>query len=161
MDTIQINHALRHWKPHFKGTYAINHIPLVYTLDPPYAFVINLDAFPSGGSHWVALFCDEKGQQFYFDTAGLPPPEQLNRILDGNVIYSSNRMQSDCSSVCGEYCILFLASHFEHLTFPQMSRSNWLNNDLRVYKSVHEFFDIFPRKRTFPVVDEACIIANS
>ena len=163
MDTLQINHALRHWKPCFRGTFAINHLPVAQTLDPPFACVINLDEFPSGGTHWVALYSDELGRLEYFDSAGLPPPhhDNLNRIIDSSLSYNALRLQSSCSSVCGEYCILFLASRMEHVSFNQFIRSfsvnQWVKNDRRVYRIVHHHFDILPRNRAFPAFDEGCV----
>lgn len=161
MDTLQINHALRHWRPLFRGTYAINHLPIVYTQDPPFGLVMNLDAYPSGGTHWVAFYSSGPGKLEYFDTAGEPPPDEEKFKLIFTqfdvVTFNHKRIQGSCSSVCGEYCVLFLSSRFESIPFPDFSSTDFLRNDDVVYNVIHKHFDIVKRKRPFPVVDQQCI----
>jgi hypothetical protein len=166
MDTLQINHALMEWKPVFKGTFAINQIPTVYTLDPPFALVLNMDAYPSKGSHWVAMYCNNKESVEYFDSGGMPPPnhDNLDLILNrynNNVVYNPKRLQSSCTSVCGEYCILYLICRLHNISFTHFvdffSERNWLKNDATVFRIVHENCNILPRLRAFPIVSSSCL----
>jgi len=62
-----------------------------------------------GGSHWVALWIDGK-YACYFDPFGIPPPIQIQHILNRYVPYDINRtqIQSIESGVCGYYCLYFL-----------------------------------------------------
>ena len=167
MDTIQINHALEEWKPEFRGTFAINHIPLVYTRKSPFALVFNQDAYPGAGTHWIAIFCDVNGNLEYFDTSGSPPPddnEKLNAIFDEckTVVYNNKRIQSFCSSVCGEYCIFYLIARLENISFEQclnfFSASNKLQNDVFVYNFVHTHCNIIDRERILPVISPSCAV---
>ncbi len=158
MDTLQINHALQEWSV-FRGTFPINHIPMVYTINPPYALVINTDAFPLEGSHWVAVFCDASGNLEYFDSGAQPP---LNHpLFNQSLSYNTKRLQSSCTSVCGEYCILYLLCRLYGIPFINFldffTDAKWLQNDAIVYRLVHDNCQILPRERAFPVVSRTCV----
>lgn len=161
MDTLQINHALSAFRPTFRGTFARNHLPLVYTLNPPFGMVVNTDPAHLEGSHWVAWFGGGNGTVEYFDSAGLPPPTSVFMSDQTTVIYNSRRLQSACTSLCGEWCIYFLSRRmcgipFEDLMTPFDER-DWLKNDAMIYALIHDEFDILPKRRSISVVSPACV----
>lgn len=172
MDSHQISHALetRHDLPPniFKGTFALNQLPS--TLVAPFALVFNSECLPSKGQHWLALFCPSEGVLEYFDTSGSPPmeAESLEHLKNSvsskqgcRLIYSGKQIQSDCSSVCGEFCVLFLYCRMKGMLFSDFIRhfsdSNLIDNDAFVYFMVHRHFDIPKRERPFPIFDQECL----
>lgn len=162
MDTIQINHALMSRRDIpmdiFKGTFALNQIPYVYQLNTPFAFIFNNDPWPGKGNHWIAVYHDGKVCD-YFDSLGQTPiPGPI--AYSNTVCYNDKRIQSDCSSVCGEYCIAFLYYRLKGIPMSEFVSNftpNLVENDFRIYKSVHKHFDILPHKRSFPVMDLLCV----
>ena len=166
MNTIQVNQALNsRWDIPlgvFKGTYASNQVPLLFTQQRPFAMVVNTAPLPEEGEHWVALFgsSENPNQLEVFDTGGKRPnfPFVLNMIDFGKVsrvVYNSRQLQSDCTTVCGEYCILFLYCRILGVAFKEFlswfSYHHLLQNDRVVYTIVHRHFDIIPHKRPYPV----------
>ena len=172
MDSHQISHALksRHDVPPniFKGTYALNQLPS--TLTPPFGLVFNTEPLPLDGQHWIALFCPTKGIVEYFDTSGNPPLDteslrQLKLAISSRegcrLIFSNRQIQNMCTSVCGEYCVLFLYCRMMGMSFIDFlccfSDSKLMNNDVFVYSTVHSLFDIPNRERLHDVIDEHCL----
>ena len=168
MDTVQLDHALhnRDDLPSgvFKGTYAINQIPHAYTVNPPFAMIINTAPWPSRGEHWVAIYCTNINQLEYFDSEGKPPPSRLmmwGHLGNPSIVYNAQRLQSYCSSVCGEYCLFYLYCRMKNVSFTsflsyfQLKRH--ISNDRKVYHLVHSVFAILPHNRPFPVFNHFCI----
>lgn len=62
------------------------------------------------GSHWVAMWVDDKNYACYFDPFGIPPPVEIQHILNKFIPYDVNRteIQSIRTGICGYYCIYFL-----------------------------------------------------
>ena len=169
MDTIQLNHAIYSRsdlsnKDVFKGTYAINQIPHAYTVNPPFAFIINTSPWPSRGDHWVAIYCVNNNKLEYFDSAGKPPPKSLTTMWShlGNpsIVYNTQRLQSYCTTLCGEYCLLYIYCRMNNITFDSFLSffsQNYISNDRKVYRIVHNVFQILPHARPFPVFNRFCI----
>lgn len=166
MDTIQLNHALKSRTDLppgvFKGAFAINQLPFVYTLTRPFAFIVNTDPWPLEGKHWIALFCKERSVVEYFDTAAKPPPDLLwDKLQPNSIVCNTQRLQHDCTSVCGEYCLLFLYARLKRISFRDFlscfDNSNRLLNDKKAYEIVQQYFDILPHTRPYSVVDSVCV----
>ena len=100
----------------FKGVYAIDQLPRIILDKRPCALIVNLDPSWKPGSHWVAIFLEDKGgPAHYFDSFGRPPFDDaiisfLNRHSKQGWIYNGTRYQSISSTLCGIYCIAFLKS---------------------------------------------------
>lgn len=97
-----------------------NHIPLlgVFFKDELPAtiydggYIINLQdkSEGGGGTHWTALYVENKNS-VYFDSFGAPPPESVKRFvkpIDKQLVYSSKEIQNIVSGVCGYYVLYFL-----------------------------------------------------
>lgn len=101
-----------------------NHIPLigVFNKDEDLGkptdggYIINLSDSKDSqgrqlpGTHWT-VFWIEKSKCAYFDSFGCPPPQAVQRFLRPftRYPYCSFTIQNIESSVCGWYCIDFLA----------------------------------------------------
>jgi len=74
--------------------------------------VFNLDKHDEPGSHWVCAFVDyPKKAAYYFDSYGLPPPQEIANFLERcklqgceTILYNDIRHQRK-NSECGMYCL--------------------------------------------------------
>ena len=100
-------------KKHFRGVYPLDHLPR-RLLKRPSSLIVNLDEHYKPGSHWVAIFIDNRGRAFYFDPLGMLPPKPIATFLDRNSktgwLYNAHKFQGDLSILCGLYCLRFLTS---------------------------------------------------
>ena len=132
--------------PFFQGVYSIDTIPL---LREKSAIVINNDESWEAGSHWLALFVDERKRLEFYDSYGKPPDfygHYLNNYVShySNVCWNSITFQSPTSNVCGHYCIYFLRrrcmgdsmySIIHHLC-------QYKSNDFRLYQFVKKKYGV-------------------
>lgn len=75
--------------------------------------IVNTDPSSKPGKHWVAFFRSSHGKLEFFDSYGRPPnhfgfPIGVNMLDASCCEYNSLTLQADNTSVCGQYCILFL-----------------------------------------------------
>jgi hypothetical protein len=91
-----------------------------------YCFILNTDAAGQPGMHWLAFFYDGnvRGRALeYFDSYGMDIdlyPNVAKAINDHRLqhVYikaNVSRLQSLTSTVCGQYCIVFLAWRARHV----------------------------------------------
>ena len=73
------------------------------------AYVINLDEYHDIGTHWVALYVNNK-TIIYFDCFGVEhiPGEIMKFIARKKIITNIYRMQAYDSIMCGYFCIGFI-----------------------------------------------------
>jgi len=68
--------------------------------------ILNLDDTSGDGTHWVAWF--KRGdKKWYFDSFGLPPPNELNNYL-GDVFYPTEQIQPRQEVFCGHLFLFVL-----------------------------------------------------
>ena len=87
----------------------LNHF-LEEPLNSPSITIVNLDSCDKPGSHWVAVYVPMNGKTEYFDSYGNKPNEQFLfklQQLKKEIVYSLFSVQG-LSTVCGQYCLLFL-----------------------------------------------------
>ena len=73
------------------------------------AYVINLDEYHDIGTHWVALYVNNKTAT-YFDSFGVEhiPKEIIEFIDNKNTIRNIFRIQAYDSIMCSYFCIRFI-----------------------------------------------------
>ena len=73
------------------------------------AYVINLDEYCDIGTHWVALYVNNKIAT-YFDSFGVEyiPREIMKFITRKKIITNIYRIQAYDSIICGYFCIGFI-----------------------------------------------------
>ena len=73
------------------------------------AYVINLDEYRDIGTHWVALYVNNK-TIIYFYSFGVEhiPKEIMKFISNKNIITNIFRIQAYDSIMCGYFCIGFI-----------------------------------------------------
>ena len=69
--------------------------------------IVNLDDIQGPGTRWTAYRITKK-ENGYFDSFGLPMPEEVADYLGKNTIYSPDELQDRNSIFCGLWCIYFL-----------------------------------------------------
>ena len=93
-------------EPRFNGVYSINNLPKKIKDE---AYVINLDEYADGGTHWIAWFCNRK-KMVYFDSFGFEhvPEEIKDFIGHKNIILNILQVQANNSVMHGYFCIGFI-----------------------------------------------------
>ena len=73
------------------------------------SYVINLDEYFDIGTHWIALYVNNKIVT-YFDCFGVEhiPKEIIKIINNKNIIANTFRLQAYDSTMCGYFCIGFI-----------------------------------------------------
>lgn len=138
MDTTELQKYLNTIHPSLQyNVYAANRLP-IYTQNPTY-IISNLDPDTKPGSHWVAIHIDINGLGQYFDSYGRPPKGYHQTFLKKNSRqwdFNTYRLQNDWTSVCGEYCLLYLYYKYNGNTmsdFIRLFNMETLYNDILLY----------------------------
>jgi len=126
--------------PNFRGVYSKDTLP-----DKPNnkeSFIVNLQNFFDGeGTHWVAIYKNKNYE--YFDSFGLPPPEEIITYCKGDVEYNSIQIQKMNTDLCGYYCIYYIRNRvmgrkpidilFDFTTKPSEVNAYIVKNFLKVH----------------------------
>lgn len=145
MNTFDIQSNLRKIHPSLQyNVYAANRLP-IHVQTPAY-LISNLDPDTQPGSHWIAIHIDSHGVGEYFDTYGRSPTGYHRMFLNRNSKqwnFSNHRIQNEWTSVCGEYCLMYLLYKFNKqrlMEFTNQFSSNTLNNDMLLYMMFKSYF---------------------
>lgn len=129
---------------HFGGVYSYNRLPLV--VNKPKSIVINLDPSYKEGSHWVAVYFDNFGRAFYFDSYGRKPEGNILTFIERNshrgIIHSQFKYQTNESSNCGYFVVLFilLAKRFNYF-IKLFEKCKGEKNEKRLKRLIKKFID--------------------
>jgi len=121
---------------HFLGAFAFDELPI--NLSYPSSFIINTKPRINEGEHWLALFYDKNKVCYFFDSYGFSPNyhrlTNYIRTTSAKFNYNKNVLQEMGSTVCGEYCIMFLyyISRNDLYSFYKKFSNKVKNNDLNV-----------------------------
>jgi hypothetical protein len=74
-------------------------------------FVINTDSYTGPGEHWVLLYQNPKGLEF-FDSYGMPA-EMYNINLPKGYIRNDRLLQSVLSDVCGHHVLYYITQRLK------------------------------------------------
>lgn len=144
MDTSEIKHFMSKINFNIKSNvFAANKMPIFDQL--PVYLISNLDPDYKPGSHWIAIYIDINGVGEYFDSYGRKPEGYHKMFLKRNSnkwFYNHKSFQNPFTSVCGEYCLVYLYFKKRGKTmddFQSMFSDDSLCNDLIVrnmFKSI-------------------------
>lgn len=113
------------------GVFPADHIPMRWPR--PYALIANTDNHDKPGTHWIAVYLTNNGNAIYFDSYGLPPivhqHHQRVTMNSRNYKWNTKRLQSFNSSVCGQYCVMFL--HYMSRGYSLEKFCNLFSNDCK------------------------------
>lgn len=131
---------------YFGGVYPSDKIPEVHRT--PAAFVINTDKHNEPGTHWIALFIEDKKTLEFFDSYGLSPGVYGNDIARFVMTFSDVKwnklcLQSLTSNVCGPYCIYYLFKRCQGFCMNYiLSQLAGRKNDFRMYQFVKKKYAV-------------------
>lgn len=119
----------------FKGVYSCDNV--IRLKKRGECMIINFDRQNEPGSHFIAVFCENKFCISYFDSLNLKdiPKEIHDYIMSySNVHDSSKDFQNIFSTSCGFYCMLFLysksiSSSYWNNVAKQLLKTNNFQND--------------------------------
>ena len=118
-------------EPRFIGVYSRDNLP---DKIKDGAYVINLDEYSDIGSHWIALYANNKNVT-YFDSFGIEHiPQEVKKFI-GNKNMTTNiyRIQNYNSIMCSYFCIGFIDYMFMGKSLTDytnlFSPSNFKKND--------------------------------
>lgn len=143
MDGYTLEHAMRqdpHATSNFAGVFASDTLP--HRLHhKPCLLIVNTDPIFKPGTHWLAIHIDREGRGTFFDSYGFPPyipniKRFLNRMCT-SWKYNHIDLQNLGSTVCGQYCVMFLlyqAHGFSLDRFCKLFTTNLRRNDILVNK---------------------------
>ena len=131
---------------YFEGVFPSDKIPVARKF--PCALVLNTDKHDEKGTHWLAVYIQDKETLEFFDSYGLPPEtygEDITRFVNQHRRIQWNKMtfQSLTSNVCGQYCIFFIVKRCQGLCMNSiinvLSRNK---NDFRMYQFVKKRYGV-------------------
>lgn len=144
MDTEELQLCMKQICPTIESNvYPANRIPVF--MDLPAYIISNLDSDSKPGSHWVAINIDENGHGEYFDSFGRKPSGYHKLFLMRNAkkwFFNNANIQNRFTSVCGEYCLVYIYFKFKGKTmfdFLSLFSENTMYNDLiinHIYRSI-------------------------
>ena len=118
-------------EPRFIGVYSRDSLP---DKIKDGAYVINLDEYSDIGTHWIALYVNNKTVT-YFDSFGIEhiPKEVKTVIGNRNIIINIYRIQNFDSIMCRYFCIGFIDYMFKGKSLTDytnlFSPNNFKKND--------------------------------
>ena len=134
----------------FIGVFPSDQVPS-YIHEKPCALICNTDPHTESGEHWIALYISKEGMGEYFDSYGqYPLHDTIKDFLNNNTIawkHNSQRLQSDFTTVCGQYCIVYILHRFLGLSmhgFLRCFTKDFVSNDDMVASFVHKYFSVSP-----------------
>jgi hypothetical protein len=70
-------------------------------------FITNLHTSDQNGVHWSAGIFSKNGDNYYFDSYGLPPTNEVKELL-GTGTYNTFQIQTPGTTYCGQLCLYVL-----------------------------------------------------
>lgn len=136
-------------KQYVIGVFPSDRLP-EWALPKSYGIIVNTDPANQPGQHWCAIYCDAQGHLEFFDSYGRSPERNSMFITtwihrrSNHVRFNQKQLQSDRSSVCGQYCLLFLHQRRQGITLRQFldtfDSSNFDTNDAYVTSVVSTMY---------------------
>lgn len=121
LSNIDIDEIMKDLNIHnFKGCFMRDQIPKLLNNE---CIIINLDNNLGDGTHWTGAYMT-KNKLCYFDSFGLPFPNELKLSNNKQIEYNNTHYQNEFSSSCGWFCIYFI---------------NELNNGKSYYDTMYNF----------------------
>lgn len=131
---------------YYAGVFPSDRIPCIGQF--PAAIVLNTDKHDEKGTHWLAVYIQDKKTIEFFDSYGLPPNaygKDISRFVKKyhRVYWNKTALQSLTSNVCGHYCIYFIVKRCQGLCMKSII--NVLagkKNDFRMFQFVKKRYGV-------------------
>ena len=139
-----------HFKSRFSGIFACDTVPK--NLKDGHFIIINRDSQSQRGSHW---FCAVrlKNTIEIFDSLSVKQSDKsfLLRTFSfrgiTEIVFNVTQVQPDYSTLCGQYCLVFLMERYHNLDMSynelinQFLSDNVSENDKIVKQSMNDFYN--------------------
>ena len=110
----------------FLGVFARNELPSLDEIKYPSCLVLNNKNRGCTGEHWLAIYFDKKKRGYFFDSYGQSAAsfklEKYMKKHSKSLKENKVKLQSDTSSYCGVYAVLFLLHMSNNLTLESFLR---------------------------------------
>ena len=90
--------------PHFRRVFMRNDLPRRSLKRE--CGILNLDGVSGRGTHWVCWYTNN--DNFYFDSFGVQPPNDLIKYFSSPIFYNTEKIQPDGVVICGHLCLYVL-----------------------------------------------------
>lgn len=128
---------------HFLGVLPCDYLPQTPLRRLPSSVIFNTHASNLPGEHWLAIYINEEGVGYFFDSFGnkhddVRFPPIINSFLKLNsrtVQYSTVQVQDFSSDTCGQHCVFFLyhmAKGRDYDYVLKLYSDDFIKNDKRV-----------------------------
>lgn len=121
----------------------------------PLLLICNTDPVWLPGKHWVVFYFPEKGLPEFFDSFGKRPETYakdfqsflIHNSKNGSYLMNTWQLQRNGSNVCGPYCILYVDSKYQNVSFDgfvqQFNAFFQQNNDLKCVEKIQTLFNVY------------------
>ena len=105
--------------PHFRGVFMRDALPP--NPNPIECGILNHDDYDGSGTHWTCWH-KRRGLKVYFDSYGLPPPDEMVDYLRiyPEIRYNTDKLQQRGDVVCGHFCLHVLKLLAEGWSFEDV-----------------------------------------
>ena len=134
-------------KQYSVGVFAADCVPTEFP-QLPACCIVNTHASNLPGEHWIAMYQAADDVIEFFDSFGQAPSKYgfgLDIFNDKRIVQQDNKIQSDVATVCGQYCLFFLACRCGGKGFSDIVRlfsADRIYNDIAVLKYVNQCFGL-------------------
>ena len=129
------------------GVFAADRVPAEFP-HLPAGCVVNTHSSNLPGEHWIALYQSNDDVVEFFDSFGQAPSKYgfvFDIFRDKHIIKQDNKIQSDLTTVCGQYCLFFLACRCGGRSFSDivgLFSPDRIYNDVVVLSYVNQCFGL-------------------
>jgi len=130
----------------FIGVFSADTLPIPKEF--PGGYIANTEPSHMSGQHWVAFYCNDNTVECW-DSFGRNPAEYSEHLAtwinDEYKIVQIESVQSDDSTVCGQYCMFFIllrAYNFSYEDIMSAFTSDTVINDKFVCKFINKYFKL-------------------
>lgn len=148
MYSTEISKCLSKLNVPYNGVYPRDLLPR--SIHTPLAFVVNTDPHTRPGTHWTAIYINENKEADFFDSYGRSPNSDSKVFIQRNSRisrFSNVSLQSLTSTVCGQYCVIFLLFRSRGISMDQFlkifTNSTVLNDRLVSLLFNEHFGDVY------------------
>ena len=131
-------------EPRFNGVFSRDNLPNIIKNS---AYVINLDEYHDIGTHWIALYVNNKIVT-YFDSFGVEHiPKEIMKFIDHKkIITNIYRIQAYDSIMCGYFCIGFINFMFNDKSLTDYTNLFSLNDFNKNDDIILNYFGLYDVK---------------
>jgi hypothetical protein len=163
MNSLQLRYILKMFNsPIHTGVYASDQLNLISTKS--FHIIVNIQPSTQKGLHWVSFSKKSKQSQLeFFHSYGMPItyyPSSFQAFIKtqgGSFRYNTKQLQSNSSSVCGNYCLFMIFHRIKGATFDDVL-NYFTNNRVKNDKYVRRFISNMTIPKQFTLCSKSCLV---